>query len=352
VIVPGRITLDRPMGQFDGIIPLKELQAKLMALEVIAVERGIFPDMYLEGFPNSNQAPTLVSGDWKDGRTGEINIIQNGSAKTLAMNPGVFGAQIIDRLQQAQMQESLTPSEFGGLSPTNIRTGARGQAVTSATIEPNIAESQTILAESLQEENKVAVAVAKGWFGNTPKSFYVSWKGAKGQVDYTPNTTFETDNNTVTFPLAGTDQQNLTIAVESLAGSNLMSKRTARWLHPMIDDPDAEEVQINIEALEQAGLSMIEQQAQQGQLPWDVYVNMVKAVRAKQMSIEDAMDYADQEKKKAQAAQATQPPEPGSPQAQPGAGPQGAPPIGPPPQGLANTGALAGILGALHRGAA
>lgn len=349
VVVPGRITLDRPMGQFDGILPLKELQAKLMALEVIAVERGIFPDMYLEGFPTSNQLPTLVSGDWKDGRTGEINIIQNGTAKTLSMNPGVFGTQIIDRLQQAQMQESLTPAEFGGLSPSNIRTNARGQAVTSTTIEPNIAESQAVLAESLQEENKIAVAVAKGWFGGAPKSFYVNWKGAKGPVTYVPNETFETDDNSVSFPLAGTDQQNLTIAVESLAGSNLLSKKTARWLHPMIDDPDAEEVQIAVEALENVGLTMLEQQATQGQLPWQVYVDTIKAVRARQMTVEDALAFADQERKKLQAQQAMQPAQPGTPEAQPGAGPQGAPPIGPPPQGLANTGQLAQILGSLHR---
>lgn len=347
VVVAGRITLDKPMGQFDGVLPLYQQRAHLAALEVIAVERGIFPDMVLEGFPNSNQQPVLVSGDWQDGRTGNINVLQNGTAKTLAMNPGVFGTQAVDRLQQAEMQESSTPAEFGGLSPTNIRTNARGQAVTAMTIDHNIQEAQDILGAAHEEENRIAVAVAKAWFGDAPKSFYVNFKNAKGPVTYTPNTTFETDNNTVTYPLSGTDAQNLTIGIESLVGAELMSQETARFLHPMIDDPAEEGRRVTLESLRKTGLTLLEQQAASGQMALTDYLAVVDAFKARGMTVEDAMADAHDQAQKTQAAQAQLPPQPGSPEAQPGInGQAGQPPVGPPPQGTVN---VAQLLGALHR---
>ena len=45
--VPTRLTLNRPGGQFDAMIGMYYAQAKLMALEVLAVEKGVFPDVYL-----------------------------------------------------------------------------------------------------------------------------------------------------------------------------------------------------------------------------------------------------------------------------------------------------------------
>jgi len=51
-IVANRITLDKPRGQFDGVLGMYYTRARLQALTEIAIERGIFPEEYL--------LPTLV----------------------------------------------------------------------------------------------------------------------------------------------------------------------------------------------------------------------------------------------------------------------------------------------------
>jgi hypothetical protein len=352
VIIPGRITLDRMAGQFDGMLPLFQMRARMMALEMIAVEKGIFPDLAIVGFANDPQTPTIVSGEWKDGRSGEVNVIQHGDVRPVALNPGFATTTIIDRLEQAERVETSTPAEFGAESPTNVRTGRRGDAVMQAAIQYPIQEAQEIFQASLEEENRAAVAVAKGWFGNTPKSFYVSWKGGKGQVDYTPNSTFETDNNIVSYPLTGLDAQNLAIAIQTRTGSNLMSLKTGRELDPMIADPRSEEEQLDVENLTAAFRSWLDQTAAQGQLAGDDIVRMIE-LRQGGNSLIDAYRTAHQEAQTRQAAvtpqglPSTAPP--GTPATQPGMNPPGAGaevPVSGPPAGLSN---IADVLSTLHR---
>jgi hypothetical protein len=69
---------------------------------------------------------------------------------------------------------------------------------------PAIQEAQLALAASLEQENRIAVAQAKAYFGNQRKSFFVTGAGKdNGPVDYVPNQVFETDVNVVSYPLAG-----------------------------------------------------------------------------------------------------------------------------------------------------
>jgi len=358
VIVPGRVTLDRLTGQFDGMIPLFTARAKAMALNLLAVEKGIFPDLALVGYPNDSNTPTIVGGEWKDGRSGEVNVIQHGHVEPVALNPGFATTGLLDRLEQYERTEGSVPSEYGGESGTNIRTGRRGDAVMQAAVSFPIAEAQETFASSLEAENKVAIAVAKGWFGGTAKSFYVNWKGAKGQVEYTPNITFETDENIVTFPLAGLDAQNLAIAIQTRVGSGMMSKDRGRVLDPMVDDPRAEEEQINVENLQQAFMTWIDQGISQGTIAGDEIVRMIVLVQQGK-GLDEAYTTAQAE---AQARQASvpAPPAPSGPP-QPGTAPPGSPPTMPgmnpasagaqvpvsgPPQGLMN---IANLLSTLHR---
>ena len=46
VVCAQRISLDGAQGQFDGILGMYQMQARLMALEVIAVQKGVFPDTW------------------------------------------------------------------------------------------------------------------------------------------------------------------------------------------------------------------------------------------------------------------------------------------------------------------
>ena len=352
VAVPGRMTLRRRQGAYNGMIGLYQQQAKLMALEVIAVTRGVFPDQWLVARPNEN--PNIVS--LADGMRGLPGVVKGGQLETVNVQPGYLTAQTIDRLERYERLTGGIPAEFGGESTTNVRTGRRGDAILSAVIDFPVQEAQKVLARALQHEVKMSVAIAKAYGGNTPKSFYVNAKGARGVVDYVPNRDMPSDACTVTFAHAGSDENQLVVGIGQRLGVGTLSKKTARQLDPLIDDPQTEDDNIRAEALEQALLAGIAQQVQSGQLgPADV-AQIAAALKEDRLTLEQAVLEV-QKRKQTEQATAGPPgtPEgplpPGAPQAQPGlAGPQ-APPqagtIGPSP----NEQGLAQLLGALKGGA-
>ena len=122
VVFSERISLDDAQGQFDGILGMYQMQARLMALEVIAVQKGIFPDTWLVG--RAGETPQIVNP--ADGLTGEVGIIRGGELRDLSLQPGYMTNPAIDRLERAQRLTAGIPQEFGGESTSNIRTGRRG----------------------------------------------------------------------------------------------------------------------------------------------------------------------------------------------------------------------------------
>jgi len=351
-VIPGRITLDRAHGQFDGLIGMYQTQAKLMALEVLAVERGVFPDTYLISRPNETAA--FIAGPF-DGRTGQVNIVKGGDVKEVTLNPGFATTNVVDRLERAQRITGGIPPEFGGESSTNVRTGKRGDAILSAIVDFPVQEAQEMLAASLVEENRRAVAVAKAYFGDTPRSFYLTGRKDSGPVDYTPNRDFEADFNVVTYPHTGADANTLVIGLGQRVGLGTMSKRSAQEIDPMVADPELEHDRVIAEALEQALLSGLQAQAQSGQITPPDLSRIVELVAVKKKTLADAVNTVHTE---AQARQASLGP-PGSPEgpvpagspaaqpglAQPGMG-QEQPAIPPPGQSTLN---LAGLLNALRK---
>lgn len=310
-VVPGRITLDRQQGQFDGLVGMYQMQAKLMALEVIAVERGIFPDTYLVSRPG--ETAKFVSGPY-DGRTGMVNVIAGGDLREAGLNVGQGPQQTIDRLERNMRITSGIPAEFGGESTTNIRTGKRGDAILSAVVDFPVQEAQELLAESLIEENKRAIAIAKNYFGDDRRSFYVSFRGARGHVDYIPNKDFETDENVVTYSYAGADANSLVVGLGQRVGLGTLSKRSAQEIDPLVADPELEHDRVVAESLEQALLLSVQQQAQQGQIPPNDLARMMQLVVSDKMSLAEAVDAVH---KQAQERQATPAPA-GSAETMPG----------------------------------
>lgn len=315
-VVPGRITLDRPMGQFDSLVGMYNLQSKLMALEVIAVERGIFPDTYLVSRPG--ETARFVAGPF-DGRTGQVNVVSGGDIREMAANPGFATNGMMDRIERAQRIGSGTPAEFGGESTSNVRTGKRGDAILSAVVDFPIQEAQEIFAASLQEENKRAIAIAKTYFGNERKSFYVSSRGAKGHVDYVPNKDFEDDNNVVTYSHSGADANSLVVGLGQRIGIGIMSKQTAQEIDPFISDPEAEKDRVISESLEAALLQSIQTQAAQGAIPPSDVAAIVALVGSDKMDLAAAVTKIHEQ---AQARQATPAPA-GAPETMPGLGAPG-----------------------------
>ena len=238
--------LDRPMSKFEGMLGMYQMQSRLMALEILAVERGIFPEMWAVARPGET-VKVITPADGLRGIMGEL---QGGEIREIQTNPGFMTNPTIDRLERNQRVTAGIPSDFGGESASNIRTGRRGDAVLSATVDFPIQESQRMLARSMQYENKVAIALAKAYGGNVKKSFYVSWKGSKGWADYTPSIDFTTDENIVSYASPGADLNDLVVGGGQRLGMRTMSKQRFMELDPLIEDPEREFDLVTAEALD------------------------------------------------------------------------------------------------------
>lgn len=287
VVVPTRVTLDSATGQFDNMVGLYYQQSKLMALEVIAVEKGIFPDTYLVSRPG--EIGRFLDGP-HDGRTGIVNVVAGGDIREVQSQPGYLTNPTIDRLERNQRVTAGIPAEFGGESNSNIRTGRRGDAVLSAVIDYPVAEAQEAFSYALQEEDEVAIQLAKAWAGDVERTIYVGTGNSMRPVTYTPNETFETVQHTVSYPAAGSDLNNLIIGIGQRVGLGIMSKQTAATLDPYIDNPETEHDAIIAEGLEQALMSGLQQQAASGQMPPLVVAKVMKLVRDDKLELAEAFN--------------------------------------------------------------
>lgn len=341
-VIPGRITLDREQGQYDGIIGMYQSAAMLFALNFRAVAQDVWPNEWLISHPGRQGKIVKMA----NGRTGEIGEVVDGEIRPQHLNPGYKADQLISQLERNQRVTAGIPSEFGGESPSNVRTGRRGDSILSAVVDFPIQEAQTLLAKSLEAENRVAVAIDKAYYGNDRKSFYVNWRGARGNVDYIPNKIFTTDQNRVFFPAAGVDANNLTISLGQLVGTELMSRRTAMEMHPFIDDAEEEDDRITAQGLQRAMQSSIEQQAAAGAIPPNDLARIAELVLTDKMELYEAVLQAQQEAQERQAAQE----QPNSPAtqpglAQPGMGAEAGAAI---PEVTPSAGNLAQVLGSLY----
>jgi len=310
VVMSQRISLDEPSGQFDGILGMYQQQAKLMALEVIAVQKGIFPDTWLVG--RAGEQPSIINA--ANGLTGEVGVIRGGDLRDMQLQPGFMTNPAIDRLERAQRLTAGVPAEFGGESTSNIRTGRRGDAVLSAVVDFAVQESQRILARSLEAENKIAIAMAKSHAGSKSKSFYVSMGKVKGKVDYVPNKHFTTDDNVVSYSHAGADINNLVIAGGQRLQMGTMSKESFMKIDPLVEDVEAERDAVTAEQLEQSLLSGLQQQAATGAIPPADIARIIDLVKADKEELAGAVEKVQREAQERQAEMVS----PTSPEAQPG----------------------------------
>lgn len=346
VVVPHRTSLDRPIGKFDDMAGMHQMQAKLMALTYIAIKDSVFSKEWLVGRPGE-LPEVLTEADPANGRTG---VLTGGILQAQSGAPSPMSMQMMSMLETNQRQQGGLPQEFGGESPTNVRTGKRGSDIMSAQVDFPIQEAQTILARSKEAENCAAIAVSKGYFGNKTVSFYIRrMKGERSKVEYVPNQIFTTDVNFVDYPHAGSDANQLAVLVGQLVSLELISEDTARKLHPLIDDPFHESELVVAEALNKALLAAVGSQVEQGTLGAVDVANIVLALEEDRSTLAQAVQAVHAAE---QARQAAQPagPEAGAPGLAPGPGGApggaGAPPaVGPPTPSETN---LAGLLGQLH----
>lgn len=340
VVAVGRPGLSVPAGQFDGMVGIYTQQAMLQALEVIAVKRDIFPDVYLVGSDGTN--PRLVKQ--ADGLAGQIGTITGGEIQVLKEPASYQASPLIDRLERNSRVTGRVPAEFGGEAGSNIRTGRRGDAVMSAVVDFPLQEAQRFFAHGMRVENEIAIEIDKAWF-NERKTVWVSWQGVDREVDYLPSELWANDRHTVSWSHPGADTNGIGIAVGSAIGMGIMSKRTGMDMHPMVTDGEQEHDQIQYEMLEAATLQSLAAQAQQGAIPPGDMARIMQLIR-EDNDLADAIDKAQKEAQARQAQQvaATDPAaQPGL--AQPGAGAEAMPSIAQAPEAQRN---MAGLMASLR----
>ena len=311
-VVPHRITLDKPRGQFDGVLGMYYTRARLQALTEIAIERGIFPEEYLVARPGEN--PEILQ--LADGKSGILGVVKGGDIQQLQLNPGYKTDTALDRLERQERLEGAIPAEFGGESATNIRTGRRGESVLSATVDYRVQEAQEVFANSLLHEDKIAIAVEKAYWGNRTKSFFIPSRTSVGQETYTPNKIWQTDFHYVAYSAAGSDVNNLIVGLGQRIGAGLMSKESAREADPLIADPELEHDRIIAEGVEAALLQSIQQQAANPEGPYqpEDLAFLTRLVVEQDVALFEAVRRTDQRARDRQAAAMPQ----GSPETMPG----------------------------------
>lgn len=255
MIMPGRICLDDQLqGHFDQIIGMYQHQAALMALTTIAQRRTVWPREWIIGRPN--ETPEIVS--IPEPETGTPGQIEGGDLEVQQLDPSFRVLEIMDRLEEGMRKGAGLPAEFGGLSPTNIRTGRRGAQVMGATIDFTIAEAQDLLADSLVEENKVAMAIDKAYFPKR-KTYQIATRSFAGEVHYTPSDLWETDKHVVDYPIAGADIQNLPIEGGQRLAMGTLSREGFMEIDPLVKDPRAEIQRMDREGIKTAWFGGLQQ---------------------------------------------------------------------------------------------
>ena len=316
-VIANRITLDKPRGQFDGVMGMYYTRARLQALTEIAIERGIFPEEYLIARPGEN--PEILQ--LADGKNGVLGVVKGGDIQQLQLNPGYKTDTALDRLERQERLEGAIPAEFGGESGSNIRTGRRGDAILSATVDYRVQEAQSTFEASLFEEDKIAIAIEKAYWGDTTKTFFIPSRSAVGQESYIPNKIWQTDFHYVAYSAAGSDVNSLIIGLGQRLGTGLMSKESAREADPLITDPELEHDRIIAEGVESALLSSIQQQAVNPQGPYqpEDLAYLTSLILEKDVTLYDAVKRTDQRARDRQAAAMPQ----GAPETMPGLAPPG-----------------------------
>lgn len=343
-VMPGRITLDRVMGQYYEMIGMSQWQAKLMALSLIGTERSIFPDEYLV-IPQGGAGEVVTPAD---GRKGVLGVVEGGTIVSSSLGVGPYAAQAMSQLEYNQRATGSVPSEFGGQAGTNVRTGRRGEQVLSAAVDFHIQEAQEIFERSMEAEHRIAIATAKA-YEKRPVSFHVP---GRGEVTYTPDD-LESSVNIVRYAYAGADANGLEIRIGQKLGLETLSRETAMSLDPLVKDVESERDKIVAESVRKAFLSNIQAMAADPNSPitpldWATFSRLVVSDK---MEPEEAFEEVHEraQEREAKALQAQQ--QEVSPEQMPGLqgpanlAPDAQPPVAPPGEGISN---VAGLMAKLR----
>lgn len=346
-VIPGRITLDRLAGLFDGIVGMYEMQAKLFSLEYWGIAEQVRPREWIVA-PQGGAPKVIREADPVLGIPG---IIQGGTIVTQGINPTILTANnTIDRLDRYMHQTASIPVEWGGDAPSNTRTARAADRLASATVDFTIQEANHVFEAALTEEWSAAIAVEKSFFGDNESQVYVCLQGTDLEISYTPNEVFKDVTRVLyRYPYAGTDVNSLGVAVLQRQGAKAMSRRTGMELDPLIDDAEYEWDQVTFEELWDALISSVQQAiATGGMSPGDV-AKIMDRVKTNRDEIAEVLVELEEARQAAQVEA-----DPANPELQPGlaapAEPPAPEPIPPQPGSMQHLDQILGTLRGTSRG--
>lgn len=315
VVVAERITLDRVAGQYDQVLGVERRRATLDALNTIAIFKNVFADEWAVSSSNSSSSARIIRR--ADGKKGVIGIVDKGQLQIVRPPLNQEIGLALDRYEAATRQSGV-PAQFGGESPSNIRTGRQFDASLSAAVDMGLQESQALIARSSELEAYIAINEMKTYYGNKATSFYFGKDGKIPKKDYVPNETFDTDVVRIRYPLPGRDANGMAVAMGQKHGIGEMSLQTMRENDPDIMDAEMEAERVQSEDLTRSFMTGLEQAAAQGTMDPVKFAKILDKVNSGMDPVK-ATIAVDDEMKKQQADLANQQPTPqATPEQQPG----------------------------------
>lgn len=307
IVTPANVALNRIASRLSTMIGNVDLQSKLMALDIIAQEKAIFPDVYAIG--RQGGTPQIVGGMWKDGRDGDINRVTDvEQIGVLRQTPDQRTQQIIDRLERNfRVSNNLSP-QYGGESYGSLRTGRALDTMAGMSIDPNIQELHEVMMAWMPHVNAAVFGTFKGYWGAKKYSMYTGWPGDTSTVEFVPDKHFEIDESAVNYPIPGADVVQQTQILGSLLGTGTLSHASFQAMHPWIKDPEAERRLLQEEQFEDAAKQSLISQLANGQMPLPV-ASIVARLLGEGKTIFEAIEAADEEIRRKQATAAPAPPE-------------------------------------------
>jgi len=260
-VCPRRVTLSRIASQIANLTGHVDLMAKLMYLDIRATERSIFPDRYI--LAKTGQNPRLAGGQWLDGATGEVNLVTDADLiGNLPATPDPNNKVTMDRLERNFRVSSGLIPQAGGETYGALRTGRGIDALMGAALDPKTSELHHIAERYLGEVNELLLLGYRKTWGSRTFSVYSPLD--PGAISFTPNEHIELNqdnepflDNAVYYPIPGMDDINATQVIGQMMGAELTSKRGARRMHPHVKDPEGEERQLLVEAIQSMELAAL-----------------------------------------------------------------------------------------------
>lgn len=265
-VTPQEVSLHSVGTRLNALLGNVKMQSKLMALEVMAQQKAIFPDMFVIG--NENESPQILGGAWQDGTTGAMNLLKGvRQVGQISQTPDMRNQAMIDRLERnTRVSGGLNP-QMGGESYGSLRTGRALDSMMASSVDPRIQEMHEVTEAWMPQVNRAILETYKGWFGEQKFEYFSGWPGDKGLVKFTPLNDIDSTENIVEYSIPGADVVQQTQVLGSMLGAGVISEDTFQSKHPWIEDPVAEREQITKEAMFKAMIGGVQEQIASGQMP-------------------------------------------------------------------------------------